>query len=285
MKGSSKIADQSGGVLVLAALLLVVIIGMAAMAIDVGHLMVVRNELQNAADAGALAGARMLYTEDSTGTLVINTDANLVAAATTTANVSDAAAAEVLTVERGHWCFNNCPGGATGVFTPNSSTTVNLSAFAGLSSAAVDADTGYVNAVRVVAGRGPAIPAASFFANIWGFTGFSLNAEAIAWKGFTGSPFPVDYPLAICRESILDSSNNFTCSRGRMINSSGSGYDTETGGWTNLTAQHMRRGGIRKRGHSLFKRAADRSRLSFIQVPDDHVGGSCNQHTRPLTAG
>ncbi len=234
MKGSFIVSDQSGGVLVLIALLLVVIIGMAAMALDVGHLMVVRNELRNAADAGALAGARMLYTTNAAGETVINTDANLVATATTTANVSDAAAAEVLTVERGHWCFKNCAGGATGVFTANPSTTLNLGSLTGLSFMELDANTDYVNAVRVVAGRGPAIPAASFFAGIWDFTGFSLSAESIAWLGFTGENFHVDFPIAICRESILNNDGNFTCSHGRMINSSGKGYTTETGGWTNL---------------------------------------------------
>ena len=217
------------------ALMFVFIVGMAALAIDVGHLMVVRNELRNAADAGALAGARMLYTTNAAGATVINTYANIVASETTTANVSDASAVEVLTVERGHWCFNNCPpNGTDGVFTPNSSTALSLNAFAGLSYAALDSDTAYVNAVRVVAGRGPAIPAASFFAGIFGFTGFSLNAESVAWLGFAGDNLHVDYPIGICWESILDAGGNFTCSRGRMINSSGSGYSSQTGGWTNL---------------------------------------------------
>ena len=47
---------------------MLVFLGIAALAIDLSHLYVVRNELQNAADAGALAGARFLYNED--GTLV-----------------------------------------------------------------------------------------------------------------------------------------------------------------------------------------------------------------------
>jgi Flp pilus assembly protein TadG len=52
--------DESGAVMVLAAILMVALLGIAALAIDIGHLMVVRNELQNAADAGALAGANYL---------------------------------------------------------------------------------------------------------------------------------------------------------------------------------------------------------------------------------
>lgn len=51
---------QCGAVIVMVALLLVVFVGFAAMAIDIGRLLVVRNELQNAADAAALAGASNL---------------------------------------------------------------------------------------------------------------------------------------------------------------------------------------------------------------------------------
>jgi hypothetical protein len=49
--------DDSGSVMVLSAVLLVALLGFAALAIDIGHLYVVKNELQNAADAGSLAGA------------------------------------------------------------------------------------------------------------------------------------------------------------------------------------------------------------------------------------
>jgi len=46
-----------GQVLVLVALAMVVLLGMAALAIDVGFMYCTRNELQRSADAGALAGA------------------------------------------------------------------------------------------------------------------------------------------------------------------------------------------------------------------------------------
>jgi hypothetical protein len=48
-------------VAVTAAICLFFLIGFAALVIDVGHLQVVRNELQNAADACALRGARAFY--------------------------------------------------------------------------------------------------------------------------------------------------------------------------------------------------------------------------------
>ena len=52
--------DERGVVAVLVALCLIVFVGISAFALDFGHKYVVRNELQNAADAAALAGAQEL---------------------------------------------------------------------------------------------------------------------------------------------------------------------------------------------------------------------------------
>jgi uncharacterized cupin superfamily protein len=53
--------SQKGAVSVLVALTLPVLVGAGALAVDLAYLHVVRNELQNDADAAALAGARKLY--------------------------------------------------------------------------------------------------------------------------------------------------------------------------------------------------------------------------------
>ena len=52
--------SQKGAMLITMSLFFIMLIGFAALAFDVGHLMVVRNELQTAADAAALAGANCL---------------------------------------------------------------------------------------------------------------------------------------------------------------------------------------------------------------------------------
>ena len=52
--------DNRGAVAILVALLLVIFVGMGALAVDVGYLMVNRGELQNVADAAALAATRQL---------------------------------------------------------------------------------------------------------------------------------------------------------------------------------------------------------------------------------
>ncbi len=54
------ITDQSGAIALATALSLVVLLGVAALAIDYGHMAWVQNELQKAAEAGALAGGRFL---------------------------------------------------------------------------------------------------------------------------------------------------------------------------------------------------------------------------------
>ena len=53
--------DQSGVTAIIVGLCMVVLIGITAMALDIGHLYVVRGELQNAADATALAAAAHVY--------------------------------------------------------------------------------------------------------------------------------------------------------------------------------------------------------------------------------
>ena len=60
----TSLGKQKGAMLITASLWLILLIGLAALAFDVGHLMIVRNELQNAADAAALAGANCLDTSN-----------------------------------------------------------------------------------------------------------------------------------------------------------------------------------------------------------------------------
>ena len=95
-----------------------------AISIDGSHIIVARNELQNAADAGALAGAAKLYNNNGQS---INTNANQIGFDATVANLSEQSPVEVNwtggnagDVQRGHWSFGlgSLPHG----FTPNDST-------------------------------------------------------------------------------------------------------------------------------------------------------------------
>ena len=79
----SRLRDQTGVTIILVAILMFVFLGIAALVIDLSNIYVVHNELQNAADAGALAGARFLYNDNGTS---VNTGANQIAYDTATAN-------------------------------------------------------------------------------------------------------------------------------------------------------------------------------------------------------
>jgi Flp pilus assembly protein TadG len=56
----TRLNDQQGVIAVTVALVVTVMLAMTALALDVGHALVARNQLQNASDAAALAGARAL---------------------------------------------------------------------------------------------------------------------------------------------------------------------------------------------------------------------------------
>jgi len=233
------IKNRRGTVAIIIATSTVAFVGLAALAIDLSHLFVVRNELQNAADAGALAGARFLY--DNNGTAV-NATANSVAYNAAIANRSETAPVEVRwsggndgDIQRGHWCF------ATRTFTPNGSLLpVNLW---DTSTEELDANPNFINAIRVRTRREDK-PAASFLAGIFGIKNFVLSTDAIAYIGFAGTlaPLEVDQPIAICSQSILFD-GKYSCTVGRMINSGKLVAAHETAGWTDYNQVNPCHGG------------------------------------------
>ena len=55
--------EQRGSVIIIFAVCLFLLVGLAALAVDIGYVYTTRSELQNVADAAALAGARYLGSE------------------------------------------------------------------------------------------------------------------------------------------------------------------------------------------------------------------------------
>lgn len=247
------IGNERGAILALVAVLFVVLLGAIAFAIDMNHLYVVSNELQNAADAGALAGAQALYEDpDGAGPLeageVVNLNANNIARNFGIANLSDNSPVEINwssgnsgDVQRGHWSF------ATRAFT-RLDTTAPTDIW-GVPDAELDLMDGtycykkdpsdpcsypqFVNAVKVVARR-EGVEAESFFARIYGYLGFKLQAEAVAYIGFSGSigPLEADMPIVICDTSL----SYGDCNVGRMINSGNTTSTFNTAGWAEMDA-------------------------------------------------
>jgi Flp pilus assembly protein TadG len=118
--------NERGVSLVLVAILIIPLIAIGALVIDLGMLYAARNQLQNAADAGALAGARVLYNADGTE---VNVGANQTACEAARDNSALSGSGVIAVdvnwgdgncngndnngdVQRGHWSF------ATGHFEP-----------------------------------------------------------------------------------------------------------------------------------------------------------------------
>jgi Flp pilus assembly protein TadG len=99
--------ETHGTVIVLTAILIAMLLGFCGLAIDVGHYLVVRNELQNAADAGALAGVRALFPNDlSTVTKPVTPDCSTAVTVGLQAahwNKTDQATTVVADIQTGNW--------------------------------------------------------------------------------------------------------------------------------------------------------------------------------------
>lgn len=233
-------AKQSGAVILTVVVAMVALLGVGALAVDIANVVVARQELRNAADAGALAGARCLYNQDdppvgctNSGDLGdVNTNANQTAYDAATANASQKTPVDVNwtggnvpDVERGHWSFGlgNLPRG----FYPKDNTApVSL---ADVATVELDENRDFVNAVRVTTRR-ETPQVAAFFSRVLGFTGFEPQASAVAYVGFAGTLMPgeADQPIAICRDEILQN-GQYSCTVGQLVPS-----PQETGGWTNF---------------------------------------------------
>jgi len=219
-----------GATIIFVAIAMVMILGFAALAVDVGYLYVVRNQLQNAADSGALAGAQVLYNDAGTS---VNDLADDVGADYARRHLAEQEEVVVLSSERGHWSF------ATRIFTPNDSLApVDLW---DVTTAELDANTDFINAVRVITRRkrdaGGSLPA-HFFGQIFGGPRAEVMATAVGYIGFAGTVEPdvLDQPIAICEAAIRDPvTHAYTCGVGRQINSGTGNIASETGGWTNFS--------------------------------------------------
>lgn len=248
-----KESSERGAVsVILALLLLLVLIPIAALAVDLAFLYLARNQLQNAADSGAMAGARQLYTpiNIADGTYVINpVTIRSTAETAAMANMSMGSSVEVQTPEIGHWSFMNQSFNESQA-TKDTQNTVQVDikdlwvALANKSEQEIleiidNHATGIVNAVRVVTERN-ATPVTAFFSRLWGHESFSLSAEAVAYVGFRGQVSGgdedfIDLPIAICRESIIDEDYNFVHNIARMLDSGQDPSKSNTAGWTNFS--------------------------------------------------
>lgn len=224
MKMSKIAGNEKGATIVYVAVILAVLMMFTALAVDVGYLYGVRNELQDGADAGALAGAMVLF-DDHNGTL------NRPAALTEGGRIAEANKTGTLqitekTVETGHWSFT------ARTFTA-SDATVQTPNWQERSAAELDLDPAFINAVRVKTDRSNT---PSFFSKILGYDSYFVSTDAVAYIGFAGNIYPdeFDRPIAICEDAIKVG-DAYSCNMGRMLNDGNNANTAETAMWTNFT--------------------------------------------------
>ncbi|WP_413934012.1 pilus assembly protein TadG-related protein [Nitrospira sp. BLG_1] len=180
------IGNDQGTVAVMSAVFLLALLAMGAAAIDVGHALVARTELQTAADAGALAGTRalgliyegMTPDQQQTYTLTGGDQATIETAVQNTAAANSAAGVSIAI---------NAGDIAIGTWNPNARThtpTVNQP-----------------RAVRVTARRDSTAngPISTFLASVVGLTSVSVSAVATADMTAVGQTAPgqLDVPFMI----------------------------------------------------------------------------------------
>lgn len=171
--------SEKGAVSVLVALTLPVLLGAGALAVDLAYLHVVRNELQNDADAAALAGARKLYANGASAL-----DWSAAASTAQDAIALNRAAGHALAdglVQTGYWDTTQAATGLQGLpMTPGPN----------------DAP-----AVQVSLGKSEGQnqgPVRTFLASIWGVYDKPVRVTAVAGMSSPGS-VALSFPVAISR--------------------------------------------------------------------------------------
>ena len=176
----NKRQHQRGGILLISAAVLTMVIGFAALALDLGKLYLVRQELQNAADAAAMASVPCLYqrTEcaNMTSTYPDWTSAANRASNFVKSNKVQTRAVSDATVTTGYWNMNGDP--------------------ASLQAKTITPGTYDYPAVQVTVQQAPGLnggPVLLGLASIFGITQANVSATATAVISHPGilNPFPL----------------------------------------------------------------------------------------------
>jgi Flp pilus assembly protein TadG len=169
--------DQSGSVALITGIVIFVLLGCISLALDIGHMVMVRSQLQKAADAGALAGARGLWpmvlpAADPSATRTPNCAAGETAAKDTTHNNMvdgrNLAYDSEISVEVGQWDYD------ARTFNPGCTTNTD--------------------AVRVNTRRNGIV---MLFARIFGINAADLTGSAIAVMGPAAAVGVGNLPIAV----------------------------------------------------------------------------------------
>jgi len=193
------LSRQQGAMAITAAIWLVFFLGMTALAFDVGHLFIVRNELQNAADAAALSGANCLNktTAGPDCTATPSTTINWTMASTKATNAiglnkSDGTGLISGTVQTGYWNVN----GGTALQPTSLSPLGSCTVVAGTMTTTCDKPAVMVTLRRASGSNGGAV--GTLIASMFGGSAVSISASAVAVLSSPGSVLPGSLvPVAI----------------------------------------------------------------------------------------
>lgn len=182
-------SDNRGAVIVLVAILLFVLVGVAAFAIDFGYRHVVRNELQNAADAAALAATRELGT--------IYQGLRYADQQTYVCNPADI---KPIAQEAG---LKNYAGNVSNLTVNSGDVVIGDWDFTASAGDPLTATLNQPNAVRVTARRDGSAngPISTFFARIFNVDTMGISARATAALSgqSTAEPGEIELPIGISR--------------------------------------------------------------------------------------
>lgn len=218
-KGLSRLArlwrGQGGAVAALAAFMLTALVGFTGAAVDLGMIYSTKGELQNAADAAALAGAATMISVSESGEMSVQpVTAVLTAQQVSLANQAQGVSLALRNEDAliGYWDT------ATDAFDP------------GLTGSSDPNDiTGFQATVRRDAlANGPV---ETFFAGLVGLGSVGLQATSTAFLGWSGlaEPTAVDLPLAI-HASALTNAGSPDCGAELLF----SNENSETAEWTSF---------------------------------------------------
>jgi hypothetical protein len=189
----SKFKNQRGATAIIVAIALVMLIGFVALAVDIGYLAATKNELQDIADASALAGAGNMGDQYLNTPPISGTDCDLIrTAAKDTAFANKAAGLNISIddsdVEFGRWIEND--------FEPNSPSSVSTCTF---DNSDTITDNDKPTAIKVTARRDSSGngPISTFFARIFGIQTVDVRADAIAALTPVGEVHEIQLPIGL----------------------------------------------------------------------------------------
>lgn len=243
------VRNEKGITMVLVALVIVLLVAFVGIGVDIGYMYVAKGQLQNAADAGALAGVGAMYPSNTSPPLSLPSpdwsSAQTSATAFVKSNKAGAAYladGDIVSIQAGYWNLNQNPTGmqAQGIIPKGKCST---------SGAVCTSNAGCTSPEECLMQDVPAVQVnvrksglPTFFARVVGWNAFSPAASAVAVTGAPGSvPAGGAFPFALTTCVINDyfSQNPLpnppTLFTDTSVYHTKSGTNIAPGQWTDLT--------------------------------------------------